>query len=141
MQHISKKYTLGMLAGAVVIAAVFFFIGRASAKPAMPTSPFGGQGGMMQNGGMRRNAGNNAMGTILSSDATSITLQTRGGGSKTILISSSTQVLKSAPGTRGDLANGTNVIVNGTPNADGSISASTVSIRPADPSPIEPKNP
>ncbi len=140
MNHLSKKCLVWTITGAVIIAIAFFFIGDAVGKHAVSSSPskYGGsammRGGMA--GGMRSRAGNSAFGTILSFDATSITIATQGGGSKTILISPTTSILKSTAGTQGDLTTGTTVIVNGTPNADGSISASTVSIRPAGSGPM-----
>lgn len=141
MNHLSKKTLSVIAAAAVAVAAIFFLAGFAAGKHRPVKSQatgFGPAGGMMRgqgmtgaaNGGMRGRAGNGATGTVLSSDATSITLSTQGEGSKTVLISPSTVILKSAAGTREDLSNGSNVIVTGTPNADGSISAASVSVRP-----------
>ena len=93
--------------------------------------------GGTRGGGMRSLAGNSAFGTILSTDASSITLSTLGGGSKIILISPTTSVMKSVPGSQTDLTTGQSVMITGTPNADGSISATTVSIRPAIQTPAE----
>lgn len=152
MNHPSKKTLSVIAAAAVAVAVIFFLAGFAAGKHRSSKSQiagFGPAGGMMRgpgmtgaaNGGMRGRAGNGTAGTVLSSDATSITLSTQGGGSKTVLISPSTVVLKSAPGTRDDLSNGSNIIVTGSPNADGSISAATVSIRPAQDKPEAPQNP
>ena len=102
-----------------------------------------GQFGGMQNGGATggartagtrtgmRGAGGMVSGEILSKDATSITVKDRTGGSKIVFLGSSAEVMKSTTGTMDDLIVGTNVITNGTPNADGSITATTVQIRPA----------
>lgn len=85
---------------------------------------FGGQRGIRNNGG-----GGVANGEILSKDETGITIKLRDGGSKIILVSASTQIAKSSPGTLDDLTVGKSVMVNGSANQDGSISATSVQIR------------
>lgn len=85
---------------------------------------FGGPGG---NGG----AGGFSNGEIVSKDADSLTLKLMDGGSKIILMSSSTHIGKMTDGSANDLLAGTNVMVTGTTNTDGSITASNIQIRPA----------
>ena len=149
MKNLSKNQLIGIIIGVIIIAAAFFLIGMkvGEHKNAAARGQYGqfGQPGMMGRGGygsngmmggpggMRRMAGNGAVGTILSKDATSITLSLPAGGSKVILISPTTAVMKSTAGTTADLSIGQDVMVNGTPNADGSIAATSVSIRPARP--------
>ena len=89
---------------------------------------FGGVGGTQRV--MRGTGGGMVAGEILSKDKKSITVKDRTGGSKIVFLGASTEVMKSAVGTLDDLAIGTDVITNGTPNADGSITATTVQIRP-----------
>ncbi len=148
MKNLSRNQIIGIIIGAVIIAAAFFLIGmkvgehKTQARGqygqfgqpgTMGRGAYGSNGMIGGPGGMRRMAGNGAIGTILSKDATSITVSLPAGGSKVILISPTTAVMKSAAGTTADLSVGQEVMVNGTPNADGSIAGTTVSIRPARP--------
>ena len=72
-------------------------------------------------------------GTVLSKDDTSITVQSRDGSSKIVLYSPSTQVLESTAGTITSVADGSQVSAQGTQNTDGSVTASSIQIRPAAP--------
>lgn len=94
----------------------------------------GGSGGTR--GGGRFTGGGMVSGKILSVDGSSITVEMRAGaqgetsGSKIVLLSSSTQVMKAAQGTALDLSVGEQVTVMGTANPDGSVTAQSVQIRP-----------
>jgi len=70
-------------------------------------------------------------GDIISKDNNNITLKMRNGSTRIILYSDSTQISKQTSGTVDDLAVGASVMVTGNSNADGSVSAQTISLRPA----------
>ena len=79
------------------------------------------------------------MGTIIAKDATSITVQLRSVGSSTptttgtkiVLYDASTQIMKTDTGTTNDLTIGQSVVVGGTANSDGSVTATSIQLRPA----------
>ena len=143
-----NKKNIILIAGFVVLAIVSFYAGTAysgSKKSNLPagSNQFGQNGQLGQNRGMRTNGGN-VFGQIIAKDATSITIQlnaptgpntngtaTTATGSKIVLYTTSTTVSKTSTGTMADLAVGTNVSVQGTVNPDGSVSAQSISIRPA----------
>jgi len=86
----------------------------------------GGNGFAGANGTARR--GGAVSGSVIAADATSITVKTSDGGTKIVLVSGSTTVSKVSEGAQADLTVGQNVIVTGTTNTDGSVSATRVQV-------------
>jgi len=134
-----KKY-LPIIVTAVIVGVVCFFvglqIGGGSGKSVAQSNPQGfqrgvglGTGGRM--GGLQQ--GGFAGGSIIAKDDKSITVSVRGGGSKIVFVSDTTEVMKSVQGTIADLATGEQVTVTGSANSDGSITAQSVQIRPTMP--------
>ncbi len=91
----------------------------------------GGPYGGMMRGGIA--GGGFLSGTVAAKDSGSITLNTRDGSSHVILITPATSVSKSVTGALADVSVGSTVIVSGSINSDGSVSASTIQLRPATP--------
>lgn len=137
MKTHSPKHLAIIIAAAIVLSGGSFYAGmkysqsESGARRAQFTGQFpqNGAGGMGQRTGMRQGSGF-VNGEIISKDATSVTVKDRSGGSKIVFLADSTEVTKSAGGTINDLAIGTSIIANGKTNADGSITATMVQIRP-----------
>lgn len=120
----------------VVVAVIFFYGGMKydQSKNSVAIQSYAarqGRFGAGGNGGGRGGAGGGiTSGEVVSKDDKSLTLKTRDGSSKVIFFSPSTSVLKSASGSVQDLSSGTQVMVVGTSNQDGSISAQSIQVRP-----------
>ncbi|MGC9611245.1 MAG: hypothetical protein ABSE68_03470 [Minisyncoccia bacterium] len=130
------KKVIPILIAVIIAGGAGFYLGKISAGS--PTQNIAA--GYGQNGGQFRNSGNGqrngmngglANGDVINKDDKSITVQMRDGSSKIVFFSSSTQVMKSAGGSLGDVITGEQVTVIGTSNSDGSITAQTIQIRPA----------
>jgi hypothetical protein len=116
---------------AVVLVSVAFYGGMKYGESKIPQGKgLFAQGGM-QGGRFRgsANGGGATGGEVLSKDATGLTLKLRNGGSQVILVGSSTQVQKSVAGGQDDVTVGSNVMVVGTQNTDGSFTANMIQIR------------
>ena len=128
----NKQSTIYII-GAVLIIAAFFggkSYGASHAAPAQQQIPGGFAGGMGRSGANRGGFGG-ATGQVVSKDATSITVSIPNGGSKIILYSPTTTISKSATGAISDVAVGSLITATGATNADGSVTATNIQIRPA----------
>ena len=104
-----------------------------------PSGANGAMGNFSARGGAAQGAnksGNGGLltGTVASKDSSSITIDTKDGNSRIVLVTPSTGVSKSATGSLDDIAVGSTIFVSGTTNSDGSVSASLIQLRPAMPS-------
>ena len=133
-----NKFILSLVAVAIVAGGGSFYGGMQYASMQASASRqqrFGQNGadGAANFRGPRGNAsgvGGFTMGRILSKDADNIIVQLQDGGSKIILLSGSVQVSKFVDGTADALAVGKNVMINGSANSDGSITAQSIQVRP-----------
>jgi len=129
-----KKY-IGIIVLVLIVAGGSFYGGMAYANGQRATARAGftaGAGGRFAGGaGGTRTGGGATIGSIIAKDSTSITVKSASGSTTIVLLGTTTQVMKTAAGSLDDLSVGTNVLVTGTANSDGSVSATTVSIRPA----------
>lgn len=145
----NNKNIVSVIVICLIVAGLSFWSGMTYSKNKSATSLASRQGAFTQNGGrggMRGGAGLGGgvvTGTVLSKDATSLTIELRapnsgakagttttGGGSKIVLIAPSTQVDKTVSGAVTDVAVGSQVTVIGTTNTDGSVSATSIQLRP-----------
>jgi len=134
-----NKQIVGGIVIAVVALGIGFYGGTtyAASHPARGAFAAGAAGGRTFGAGATgaargtRTGGGVATGTVLSVDANGITVKMANGSSEIILTSPSTTIAKSTSGTMSDVSVGASVIVTGTPNSDGSLTASSIQLRPA----------
>lgn len=138
-----KKWTIALVVVVVIAVGVgAFFGGRASkgssaqaatanGQTAGQAAQFPGSGGA-QNGASGANVarlrGGFVSGSIIASDDSSITVQTADGSTKIVLISDSTKISKTEDATKSELTTGEDVVVTGTSNEDGSVTATRISL-------------
>ncbi len=117
---------------ALIIGVSLGYFGGNALHPAAATPTRGNFSGMM--GGAGRAGGNGLLsGTVAAKDSDSITIDTKDGSSHIVLLTPNTTFQKSVSGTESDVATGSTIIVSGTTNSDGSVSATSIQLRPAMP--------
>lgn len=129
-----NKHLIINLGIAVVIGAIAFYggtkYGEGKTQSAAPSGFAGGQGTQMRNRGGGAFQGGFTNGEVVSKDSESITLKLRDGSSRVVFFASSTQVSKSVSGSLADIVSGVQVLVSGTQNSDGSLTAKSIDLRP-----------
>jgi hypothetical protein len=81
------------------------------------------------NGQRNRSGAGFTAGSVLSkNDSKSFTVKLTAGGSEIVFLSPNSKIMKSATGTIDDLVTGAQVVVSGTANSDGSITATNVQL-------------
>ena len=68
-------------------------------------------------------------GDVISFSGNMLTIKGRDGGSRVVLVTDATKVMKSVEGRKTDVQSGSMVLITGTQNSDGSITADTVQLR------------
>ncbi len=140
----NQSMVMGYLATALVVGTLGFYGGTMYQKSKV-MSQFGnranGRTGMMQGqptengkqqkGNLPSMMGRGAVvGEISSKDDKSITVKMNDGSSRNIILSESTTYRVGSEAKKEDLATGTKVAIFGTPNSDGSTTASSIEINP-----------
>jgi len=127
-----NKTTIGI--GALVLVLLAFFGGYKYATAKSIGAPIQARGQFAQGlqGGARggRFGAGATFGQIVSKDDQSITVSLQSGGSRVVFLSASTTISKMSAGSAADLVVGQGVAVTGTQNSDGSVTASSVDLRP-----------
>lgn len=95
-----------------------------------------GNGGGVRTTGMRTDGQSNRMGTrpvsgeVLSTDEDSLTVKTQDGGSKIVLYAEKTTINKASRAEKTDIKTGERVMILGTENTDGSMTAQSIQLNP-----------
>jgi hypothetical protein len=143
--RINKDMKRNQIIGAIVVILIVgggaFWGGMAYAQGQTPTRGAGAAGFTRGAGGAGGSfagrtggaaGGGFTTGQIVSVGNGTITIQSATASStEIVLVGSSTQVQKTVAGSMSDLTTGTQVVVTGTPNSDGSLTAQSIQIRPA----------
>lgn len=126
MKNIKPLYVLIL----VVLVAIGAFFGGMQYQKSQRSAGRGQFGGGQGQFGNRNGQNRPVTGDIISMDDKSITVKLMDGSSKIVILSVTTAVNKQATGSASDLKNGERVLVIGTQNSDGSITADNISLNP-----------
>jgi hypothetical protein len=148
----SKSQTMLGLVLAIILIGASFFAGTKYAESRSPAGnrfvagqqggagrgAFGAGGAGGQTGAAGRNLFRGAGGNMTAGEVSKIengilTLKTPDGGSKLIVMSSSTKVMQMSEINLDALKTSTPVMIMGTANSDGSVTAASIQIRPGMP--------
>lgn len=135
----NSKQWITLVVVAIVFAGSGFFGGMKYTQSKQPVRSAGaaGQRGQAFGGaGRGGTAGSQFInGEVLSKDDKSFTLKMQNGSSKIVFYSGSTSINKTVGGTASDIIVGNQIIVTGSANSDGSLTAQNVQIRTASSTP------
>ncbi|MDQ7814692.1 MAG: hypothetical protein RDU25_02745 [Patescibacteria group bacterium] len=145
-----NKLILPLIITALLFGGAGFFGGMKYAQSKSSATPGGQFAAMRANGGMGAarlgggaggqlrgvNGGGMTSGEVVMKDDAGLTVKLRDGSSKNIYFASSTSIGKMAEGSKDDLSQGTEVVITGTNNQDGSITANMIQIRPEGSAPM-----
>ncbi len=136
-----RNHYIGFGIALVIVGGCAFYAGTSYAKNQVPSrgqfnatftaGGAGGAAGFTTRGGARGVGGFTAGQIISASDGSISIKQQNGSSTQIVLISPTTQILKSAMGTKADLTTGTEVTIMGSANSDGSMTATSIQIRPS----------
>ncbi len=124
---------VGVVALAIGFAAGTMYSKSATSKQAVEVPGSRGNfapGGQVRAGGFNRGGGNAVIGQVLSKDDKSLTVKLNDGGSKIVFYSDTTLISKATTSTVADVSVGNSVMVNGTTNTDGTVTANTIQLNP-----------
>lgn len=132
----NSKIFISVAATALVVGAGGFFGGvqyQKSQKPSVGDFQAMreqlGSGERPQGFGDRlQGQGRPVSGEVIAQDEESVTVKLADGSSRIIFVGEDVQINKSAPGTKDDLTEGVQVLVVGSENPDGSITATSIQI-------------
>jgi len=133
-----NKKIYGIIILSVIVSGVVFYGGMVYADMSRGNSGgnpanfsagegnrFPADGGSL---GTRSAGGEFSASEIISKDDTSVTVKMQNGSTKIVLIGSDTQIMTWTAGSSDDLTIGTKVMVTGSTNSDGSISAQSIQV-------------
>lgn len=136
-----KNNLLIIIMATVLVAGLSFFAGmtyqksknQSTAFPMMRNNQQKMNDTQSKNGSNQKNTnaqrnGRPMSGEIISFDGETLTLKTQDDGNKIVTYSDSTKINKASEGSSADLQTGSQVMVIGTENSDGSVTAETISI-------------
>ncbi len=135
----SNKHLLVTIIIAIIFTAIGFFAGsKISQNKGRRNMMMGNPPGQMEFGGNnlkngsgnRSNMGGNVMGEISSNDSNSITVKMANGSSKIVLFTEKTSINKATQAVFSDLKVGERVMIFGSTNTDGSVTAQNVQLNP-----------
>lgn len=133
-----KKFLPIIIIALIVVGASAFYAGNkyGAVQKNNRSMISGNKGGIFLGNGERRGAGapdkgSLVRGQVISKNTSTITIKLDNGGSKVVLYSTSTLVRQTVQTTVDQIQPGENVTVTGAANSDGSVTANSIQMVPA----------